>query len=156
MTNKYLNSNQVAAMFGVSVVTIYHWRQGTSKVSALPTAAVKYTGKAKPPVRFLPSQVAAWAKKNRMVVVDPTQVPAESAVAKPGPKPRPVTSEPAKKAAAKPVAKKATEKPAKPVAKKATKPVAKKATKPERKKSAVKELKPEPTFDVALESPTAE
>ena len=148
MTNKYLNSNQLAAMFGVSVVTIYHWRKGTSKVTALPTAAVKYTGKAKPPVRFLPSQVAAWAKKNRIVVVDPTQAPAESAVAKPGPKPRPVTSEPAKKAA-KPVAKKeATKSPAKVAAKKATKPV----TKPVAKKAT--KVKPAPvsiTHDASLE-----
>ena len=147
MTNKYLNSNQMAAMFGVSVVTIYHWRKGTSKVTALPTAAVKYTGKAKPPVRFLPSQVAAWAKKNRIVVVDPTQAPAESAVAKPGPKPRPVTSEPAKKAI-KPVAKKeATKAPAKVASKKATKP----ATKPVAKKAT----KPESTFDASLETSTA-
>ena len=148
MTNKYLNSNQLAAMFGVSVVTIYHWRKGTSKVSALPTATVKYTGKAKPPVRFLPNQVAAWAKKNRIVVVDPTQVPADRAASKPGPKPRPVTSEPAKKTASKPATKKDTKVPAKVVAKKATKPV----TKPVAKKAT--KVKPAPVsiiHDVSLE-----
>lgn len=157
-STQYLTIAQVAAMFAVSAVTVYHWRKGNSKVAPLPTAAAKKDNKT---VRFLPSQVAAWAKKHKIAVVQADV--SKLAATKPGPKPRAVTSEPAKKAtkpaatkapaaAKKSATKKVAEAPSKPT-KAVTKPVAKKATEKPRKATEPKTAAP--TFDASLEDSTA-
>ena len=90
-TRVQLNSNQVAAMFGVSNMSVFNWRKGTKAMTPLPTAATKST-LSRPKVLFNLSAVLTWAKKHGVVVVTPPEEliskSAPTTANKPGPKVR--------------------------------------------------------------------
>lgn len=80
-----LNIPQMCAMFGVTHLTIYHWRKGTATRDALPVA--KPT-KDEPPnaVRFDKARVLKWAKKHDVAIIASNP---KVATSKPrGPKPK--------------------------------------------------------------------
>ena len=109
MIAKQINTNQVAALMGVSAQTVWNWRKGTKTMAALPTG--KAPKGSKHSVVFNVTAVLAWAKKNKLILATTIDKVAgespEQAPSKSGPKPRDVVTQAPKKivvAAKKPAA----------------------------------------------------
>lgn len=108
-TNQKLSIKQLQIVFGISHMTAYAWRQGTTTKDPLPAAPLTKTEEAmtRPPITFTVKAVRAWAKKNGVPFAkDPEVVLAQkSGPGKSGPKaktkPAATTKVPAKKAAVK-------------------------------------------------------
>ena len=89
MQSQRLTIPQVSTMFGVTAMTILHWRKGSASRKPLPTVK---PAKHEPPnaVRFDQSKVEAWAKRHEIEIV--AKPAPEAAGRKRGPKPRKPTS----------------------------------------------------------------
>lgn len=84
MATNLLNTKQVMALFGVSHVTTYSWRQGSATRDALPTAPTKGRD-----VRFKLGDLKAWARKHHVQMVRKPEDVLKTPSVKPGPKRKP-------------------------------------------------------------------
>lgn len=89
-TNTKLSIKQLQVAFGISHMTAYQWRQGTTTKDPLPVAPLTKAEAAmpRPPITFAVKSVRAWAKKHGVeFAVDPDKLLAQgSSPAKSGPK----------------------------------------------------------------------
>lgn len=86
MTTQTLNTNQVAAAFGVSIVTIAQWRKGSAQRAVLKTC--HDPKKSRFPL-FRLTEVQRYAKKHNLEFAkDPLVVLETWSAKKPGPKPK--------------------------------------------------------------------
>lgn len=80
-----LTIEQVAALFGVSTMTVYNWRQGTPRRAALKPCTPE--GDRFP--RFLVADLRRYAKEHDLEFAnDPSYIVKSHARLKPGPKPK--------------------------------------------------------------------
>lgn len=88
-----LTGPQVCRLFGISNMTLWNWRQGTTRMTPLPTATPRKATEGKNHLRFNVKGVLAWAKKHHIELVATVEQVAEVKQGKPGPKARQVVPE---------------------------------------------------------------
>ena len=92
-----LTAPQVCKLFGITNMTLWNWRQGTTKMKPLPEAKPNKQNGFKYTLRFNQKTLLAWAERNHVELKMPIeQVLTEVKQGKPGPKSRSITAAPRK------------------------------------------------------------
>lgn len=96
MAKKLLTNKNLTRLFGVSLMTIYNWAQGTPTRDPLP---VVRDGRS---VGYQVSKIKAWAAKHNVAMTCDPSTLLGADILKPGPKPRLVLVQASKAPAAAP------------------------------------------------------